>query len=44
MCEELKLQMIQCCLLNLIEIMMVPLTGWSMDDSREANARPKLVH
>ena len=43
-CEELKLQMIQCCLHNLVEIMMVPLTGWSMDGAQEANARPKPVH
>ena len=42
-CEELKLQMIQCCLHDLVEIMMVPLTGWNTEDAREANARPKPV-
>ena len=43
-CEELKMRMIQCCLHDLVEIVMVPHTGWNTEIARELTARPQRVH
>lgn len=42
-CEELKLKVMKACLHDLVEIVMVPYTGWSTEDSREPTARPQAV-
>lgn len=39
-CEELKLQMIKVCLHDLVEIIMVPYTGWNTALATEPTARP----
>ena len=43
-CEELKLRLIQSCLHDLVEVVMVPYTGWNTEDAREATSRPRAVH
>ncbi len=42
-CEDLKLKMIKACLHDLVEIVMVPHTGWNTQNSRELTARPRSV-
>jgi len=43
-CEDLKMQMIQGCLHDLVEIVLVPLTGWNTEVARLPTARPQAVH
>lgn len=42
-CEGLKLKMMKSCLHDLVQIVMVPYTGWNTEDSREPTARPQRV-
>ena len=43
-CEELKLKMIKGCLHDLVEMVMVPYSGWNTQESREPTARPQALH
>lgn len=42
-CESLKLKMMKACLHDLVEIVMVPYTVWTMEEAREPTARPRAV-
>ena len=42
--EDLKMRMIQGCLHDLVEIVMVPHTGWNTEVARLPTARPQAVH
>ena len=42
-CEGLKLKMMKECLHDLVEIVMVPCTGWSTEEARDPTGRPRVV-